>query len=91
MPLNELDEDKACQEVEFRINSSSTIIEVSAVLGGFAFDQFLSTNDYMDAWSQKYPILFNIFSMATFLAFCANMITVAVMSMELYVVNRLLR
>ena len=88
--LSDMDDDKAEKEVEYRINSSTTIIEVSAVLGGFSFDRFMSCNEFKEQFGKKYPTVFWWFVMALFFAFCFNMITVGVMSIELYVTNRLL-
>lgn len=90
LPLNELDDERAEKEVEYRINSSTTIIEVAAVLGGFSFDRFMSCNEFEEAFGAAHPKAFWSFVMATFLSFAFNMITVAAMSIELYVTNRLL-
>lgn len=90
LPFDELDEEKAEKEVEYRINSSTTIIEVSAVLGGFSFDRFMGCGDYEEAFGASHPFLYWCFVMATFFSFCFNMVTVAAMSIELYVTNRLL-
>lgn len=90
IPIHLLDDEMAKEEIEYRVSSSTTIVEVSAVLGGFAFDRFMSTYDYIEIWENKHGYLFWILAISTFIAFCANMITVAAMSMEIYVVNRLL-
>ena len=90
LPLNMLDDEKLEKEVEYRINSSTTIIEVAAVLGGFSFDRFMSCNEFEEAFGKAHPSAFWTFVMATFLSFAFNMITVAAMSIELYVTNRLL-
>ena len=88
LPLTQLDEERAEKEVEYRINSSTTIIEVSAVLGGFSFDRFMSCNEYRELYGNM--TLYWIFVLSTFFSFGFNMITVASMSIELYVTNRLL-
>eukprot|EP01083_Nonionella_stella_P307197 1078854_1 len=90
LPLFKLDEERAEKEVEYRINSSTTIIEVSAVLGGFSFDRFMSCHESQELFAKEHVTLFWIFVMALFFAFCFNMLTVAIMSIELYVTNRLL-
>eukprot|EP01083_Nonionella_stella_P266807 902053_1 len=73
LPLNELDEERAEKEVEYRINSSTTIIEVSAVLGGFSFDRFMSCHEFEELFAQKSPKLFWWFMISIFLSFCLNM------------------
>lgn len=76
LPLNELTEEKAEKEVEYRINSSTTIIEVSAVLGGFSFDRFMSTNEYQELYAAKFPYLFHVFTVSTFLSFCFSSVSI---------------